>query len=162
MDLSLGIVQALIDVAVKAWRRLRYPTRVEIALDWGSPLVWDVSARSQEYWRVVSVEVTAGKDEAFIVAGGGIEARESRWSPWTEVAPLDHRHLPLPVEVGPQRAWEDHIAGDRLARVVERDLDPAGPVRLRIRVEDNYGSARHSNSLEVTVEELRREKVEHF
>lgn len=157
----MGKLLDVLEFAAGLWRRFRFGPRIEIDLGWWRPPITTLGTSSTRYWRGISVEVVASKDEEFVVAGGDVEARAASSYRWGPISPLE-RFLPLPVEVEPNQSWSDEIEGETLAEVVEEALDPSEPVQLRVRAEDHHGTALKSNSLETTVEELRREKVERY
>lgn len=88
-----------------------------------------------------------------MVAEGKVEARTTSADPWTVLDSLG-RYLSLPITVPSNRAWNGKMVGESLADLLEEEMDPAGPVKLRIRTEDYHGRTIKSNPLETSSKEL--------
>lgn len=138
--------------------RFRHPARVDLDLGWETtPLTFTDQTR-KTYWRTISLEIVAGKAEEFVPAEGTVEVRSAGTDDWMMLRPL-YCWVSLPEEIGAARAWEDHFSGPSVADALEGVPDSPESLELRVRIEDHHGTAIESDPLEVTVEELRREKT---
>lgn len=156
----LGKLLDLLPWGERVWQKLRYPPRIEIGLDWEVAPVTTLAGPLKLY-RMVSVEIIASKGEEFVVAEGKIEARATASDDWVRVGTL-HLSYELPIDVERNRAWSGQLEGASVAAWIEAAMEPPTPVELRVTAQDHHGTTVESNTLETSVEELRRKKTEHL
>ena len=139
------------------WRRFRYGSRLSLALSWEGPLIYVLGERTKR-WRAVELQVTASKDEEFIVAKGLLEGRKAGCGKWTSIESLENL-LHLPIQVEKNRQSKVMIAGSSVAAKLEGIFTKDDQIKIRIIAEDYHHSQTRSDVLVVTLAELLREEI---
>jgi hypothetical protein len=154
-------LSSLLSVATKLgswisdlWRKRRLRAKLELSLGWDHPSIF-IAGDPYTVHTIVLITVTASQDSEFVMATGSFEARQIAQRAFVPIVQLSEL-VALPLHIPANRQQQFWASGASLAEHLQRNVEHAPTLEIRLIICDYHDGRLVSAPLQVSLNELNR------